>query len=226
MLGSFKFKLVGTFLALSVLPLAAAFWGFSQVADRSVTTSADDRLGGGGQRPPWPHSRMSAGMSSGRPRPSVEPGVPDGRSAWRPGHDRVPARTLSGPPRRGARRQPDRGRAAAGGRDRRFRSSGRVPTRRHRRLGPTQRRAGPQAARALGPEGARRAGDRPAEWPDQRGVHDDAERHHRRDAGSRRDRDDRRSQLPCGRLRASCPRAASSSPPSRRPPRSRPRSEA
>ena len=35
MLGSFKLKLVGTFLALSVLPLAAAFWGFSQVAERS-----------------------------------------------------------------------------------------------------------------------------------------------------------------------------------------------
>jgi diguanylate cyclase (GGDEF)-like protein len=47
MLGSFKFKLVGTFLALSVLPLAAAFWGFSQVAERSVTTSADDRLAAG-----------------------------------------------------------------------------------------------------------------------------------------------------------------------------------
>ena len=32
-------------MALSVLPLAAAFfWGFSQVAERSVTTSADDRL--------------------------------------------------------------------------------------------------------------------------------------------------------------------------------------
>ncbi len=47
MLGSFKLKLVGTFLALSVLPLAAAFWGFTQVAERSVTTSADDRLGAG-----------------------------------------------------------------------------------------------------------------------------------------------------------------------------------
>lgn len=47
MLGSFKFKLVGTFLALSVLPLAAAFWGFSQVAERSVTTGADDRLAAG-----------------------------------------------------------------------------------------------------------------------------------------------------------------------------------
>jgi diguanylate cyclase (GGDEF)-like protein len=47
MLGSFKFKLVGTFLALSVVPLAAAFWGFSAVAERSVTGSVDDRLEAG-----------------------------------------------------------------------------------------------------------------------------------------------------------------------------------
>ena len=47
MLGSFKFKLVGTFLALSVVPLAAAFWGFSSVAERSVTTNVDDRLEAG-----------------------------------------------------------------------------------------------------------------------------------------------------------------------------------
>ena len=47
MLGSFKIKLVGTFLALSVVPLAAAFWGFSAVAERSVTSSVDDRLGPG-----------------------------------------------------------------------------------------------------------------------------------------------------------------------------------
>ena len=47
MLGSFKFKLVGTFLALSLLPLAAAFWSFSQVAERGVTTRADDRLAAG-----------------------------------------------------------------------------------------------------------------------------------------------------------------------------------
>ncbi|MDX6397608.1 MAG: hypothetical protein QOJ43_1016 [Gaiellaceae bacterium] len=46
-MGSFKFKLVGTFLALSVLPLAAAFWAFSEVADRSVTGSADSRLEAG-----------------------------------------------------------------------------------------------------------------------------------------------------------------------------------
>jgi diguanylate cyclase (GGDEF)-like protein len=47
MRGSFKLKLVGTFLALSVLPLAAAFWNFSEVAERSVIGSADDRLEAG-----------------------------------------------------------------------------------------------------------------------------------------------------------------------------------
>ena len=47
MLGSFKFKLVGTFLALSVVPLAAAFWGFSAVAERSVTSGVDGRLEAG-----------------------------------------------------------------------------------------------------------------------------------------------------------------------------------
>jgi diguanylate cyclase (GGDEF)-like protein len=47
MLGSFKIKLVGTFLALSVVPLAAAFWGFSAVAERSVISGVDDRLEAG-----------------------------------------------------------------------------------------------------------------------------------------------------------------------------------
>ncbi len=47
MAGSFKFKLVGAFLALSVLPLAAAFWGFSAVAERSVTGGVDGRLEAG-----------------------------------------------------------------------------------------------------------------------------------------------------------------------------------
>ena len=46
-MGSFKFKLVGTFLALSLLPLTAAYWSFSQVADRSVTSSVDARLEAG-----------------------------------------------------------------------------------------------------------------------------------------------------------------------------------
>lgn len=47
MLGSFKVKLVGTFLALSVVPLAAAFWGFREVAERGVTSGVDARLEAG-----------------------------------------------------------------------------------------------------------------------------------------------------------------------------------
>jgi diguanylate cyclase (GGDEF)-like protein len=47
MLGSFKIKLVGTFLAVSIVPLAAAFWGFSEVAERSVTSGVDNRLEAG-----------------------------------------------------------------------------------------------------------------------------------------------------------------------------------
>lgn len=47
MLGSFKVKLVGTFLALSVVPLAAAFWGFTQVAERGVMSGVDARLEAG-----------------------------------------------------------------------------------------------------------------------------------------------------------------------------------
>jgi len=46
-MGSFKFKLVATFLALSLLPLAAAYWSFSALADRSITSSADLRLEAG-----------------------------------------------------------------------------------------------------------------------------------------------------------------------------------
>ena len=49
--GSFKFKLVGKFLALSVLPLAAAFWGFSRWRTE-CDESADDRLAGGSHAPP------------------------------------------------------------------------------------------------------------------------------------------------------------------------------
>jgi diguanylate cyclase (GGDEF)-like protein len=41
--GSFKVKLVAYFLLLSLLPLAAAFWGFSTVAARSETRRVDAR---------------------------------------------------------------------------------------------------------------------------------------------------------------------------------------
>ena len=46
-MGSFKFKLVVAFLALSLLPLAAAYWSFNELADRSITSSVDARLGQG-----------------------------------------------------------------------------------------------------------------------------------------------------------------------------------
>src|SRR5213593_1060539 len=44
LMGSFKVKLVAYFLLLSLLPLAAAFWGFSTVAARSETRRVDARL--------------------------------------------------------------------------------------------------------------------------------------------------------------------------------------
>src|SRR6266536_88191 len=46
-MGSFRVKLVAYFLLLSLLPLAAAFWGFSTVAQRSETRRVDARLEGG-----------------------------------------------------------------------------------------------------------------------------------------------------------------------------------
>jgi diguanylate cyclase (GGDEF)-like protein len=42
--GSFKLKLVGYFLLLSLLPIAAAFWGFTEVAGQSETRRVDARL--------------------------------------------------------------------------------------------------------------------------------------------------------------------------------------
>src|SRR5436305_5454584 len=47
LMGSFKVKLVAYFLLLSLLPLAAAFWGFSTVAARSETRRVDARLQAG-----------------------------------------------------------------------------------------------------------------------------------------------------------------------------------
>jgi diguanylate cyclase (GGDEF)-like protein len=45
--GSFKVKLVVYFLLLSLLPMAAAFWGFTSVAGRSETRRVDARLQSG-----------------------------------------------------------------------------------------------------------------------------------------------------------------------------------
>jgi diguanylate cyclase (GGDEF)-like protein len=46
-MGSFKFKLVVYFLLLSLLPIAAAFWGFVSVAGQSETRRVDARLQAG-----------------------------------------------------------------------------------------------------------------------------------------------------------------------------------
>jgi diguanylate cyclase (GGDEF)-like protein len=46
-LGSFKVKLVAYFLLLSLVPMAAALWGFSSVANRSETRRVDARLQSG-----------------------------------------------------------------------------------------------------------------------------------------------------------------------------------
>ena len=45
--GSFKVKLLGYFLLLSLLPMAAAFWGFASVAGQSETRKVDARLQAG-----------------------------------------------------------------------------------------------------------------------------------------------------------------------------------
>ena len=45
--GSFKFKLVAYFVLLSLLPLAAAYWGFTTVAARAETRTVDARLQAG-----------------------------------------------------------------------------------------------------------------------------------------------------------------------------------
>src|SRR5207253_8518065 len=46
-LASFKVKLVGYFLLLALLPLAALYWGFTGVASRSETRLVDARLQAG-----------------------------------------------------------------------------------------------------------------------------------------------------------------------------------
>ena len=46
-MGSFKVKLVAYFLLLSLLPIVAAFWGFSSVAGQSETRRVDARLQSG-----------------------------------------------------------------------------------------------------------------------------------------------------------------------------------
>jgi two-component system cell cycle response regulator len=46
-IGSFRFRLAAYFVVLSLLPLAAAWWAFGAIAERSVRSSADARLESG-----------------------------------------------------------------------------------------------------------------------------------------------------------------------------------
>jgi len=46
-MASFRFKLAAYFVVLSLLPLAAAWWAFGAIAERSVRSSADARLESG-----------------------------------------------------------------------------------------------------------------------------------------------------------------------------------
>jgi hypothetical protein len=66
--GSFKVKLVAYFLLLSLLPLAAAFWGFSTVAARSETRRVDARLQAGARATlaAYQEALSSAEVAAGR----------------------------------------------------------------------------------------------------------------------------------------------------------------
>ena len=46
-MGSFKIKLVAALITLALLPLAAAYWSFSEIVNRSVTSGVDARLEAG-----------------------------------------------------------------------------------------------------------------------------------------------------------------------------------
>jgi diguanylate cyclase (GGDEF)-like protein len=46
-MGSFKLKLVAALITLALLPLAAAYWSFNEIVNRSVTSGVDARLEAG-----------------------------------------------------------------------------------------------------------------------------------------------------------------------------------
>ena len=160
MLGSFKLKLVGTFLALSVLPLAAAFWGFSQVAERSVTSSTDDRLEAGlsAALVAFEDERRRAGSAAERlgRDPAFQAAVASGDRA-------AIARLLPASP--SLRVEMPGGPTigvgpAARRRDGRLAPRPRRPLRHDRRLGAADGDARAEAARSVRPHGAGRARDR------------------------------------------------------------------
>ena len=81
-MGSFKFKLVVYFLLLSLLPIAAAFWGFASVAGQSETRAG--RRAPAGRAPrrarglPGEGGRRAGHRAGARPQPGV-PGRPPER---------------------------------------------------------------------------------------------------------------------------------------------------
>ena len=87
--GSFKLKLVIYFLLLSLLPIAAAFWGFTQVAGQSETRRVDARLQTG----------MRAMLASYQERRRRGPAPGDGdREDYRPSRGTLEKRDLRASP--------------------------------------------------------------------------------------------------------------------------------
>ena len=196
MLGSFKIKLVGTFLALSVVPLAAAFWGFSAVAERSVTSGVDDRLEAGlnAALAAFEDERQNAEAAAqrlgkdrqfqlalaNRDRAAIEKMLPHSPPLRVETPDGFAVGTV---PR--ARRR-DVGRPRRPGR----------PFRADHRLGAVDPGAGAAAAHALRSLLAGRARLRRREAAGRRGVEGGRQRHDPARAGTGRDLADRRSRVP------------------------------
>ena len=81
--GSFKVKLVVYFLLLSLLPIAAAFWGFTSVAGQSETRRVDARLQSGLRASLAAYQeRLDAAQREATARPRAGPS--SGRSSARP----------------------------------------------------------------------------------------------------------------------------------------------
>src|SRR3954453_17088785 len=78
-MGSFKVKLVAYFLLLSLLPMAAAYWGFTSVAGQSETRRVDARLQAGLRSALAGYQgggRAGQGRGGGRARPAPRPAAP------------------------------------------------------------------------------------------------------------------------------------------------------
>ena len=100
-MGSFKFKLVAYFLLLALVPLAAAFWGYTSIAARSQTREADVRLQSSlrSASPPTktastPQARLPRGW---RKHPGLGPRSPAGTGPLSSGCSVTPATRVEAP---------------------------------------------------------------------------------------------------------------------------------